>query len=382
MKMKRFIFLAISVFSLVACGNRENYEVAEYDPPTLPYYDNGDIYVSIANELIVLGDEWPIDAMLALPAGATADTPVPAVVIVAGSGSHSMDGTMGELDIYLDVANFLQENGVASIRHNRRFYQYPEAAFEGYTLYEEVMADALKALEVLLDDPRIDSDRIYLVGHSMGGFIAPRIHSLSEDAFNGLVLMAGTPRDMGTLLAEQVGNSIAEQREGIQYLADNFDPEEIYEILQMPLEDVELLVDDFEGLLEDFKRMLSTLAEMPAEEVRGTTMSLGLDAYWVRDQLLHPFSELVVDMDVDILVLQPERDFQVLADVDFVMLQEIFAGRDNAQFKLYPDLNHLFMSSIATNFTEHGAELVALMEMGGNMDAGMLGDIVNWIFNR
>jgi hypothetical protein len=36
----------------------------------------------------------------------------------------------------------------------------------------------------------------------------------------------------------------------------------------------------------------------------------------------------------------------VLADDDFKAFREILAGRDNITYKLYPDLNHCFVTAI------------------------------------
>ncbi|MCL2353974.1 MAG: alpha/beta fold hydrolase [Defluviitaleaceae bacterium] len=382
MKIKRFVFLtataAALTFALVGCGRNDDEEfpyddIVIYDalyrasnhetPPT---------EMSPSSEAITIGDEWPIDAMLALPAGASASTPVPAVVIVAGSGSHDMDGNVNNILAvrpYQDIANFLQENGIGSIRHNRRFYQHPEAAAAAnMTVYDEVMADALKALDVLLADPRVDNDRIYLLGHSMGGYLAPRIHALADQAFAGLIIMAGTPRSMGTLLIEQISNDI-------EFHRANTGPEDpLYELMLAQLAALE-------PMFEEFIALYAALADMPAEEAMETPIELmgGMSAYYLRDKLLNPFDEAVAGMDVDMFVMQPERDFQVRADTDFVLLQEILGGRDNVQFKLYPDLNHMFMPSTATNFTEHGQEIMTLT---GHMSEEVLGDIANWIFNR
>ena len=58
-----------------------------------------------------------------------------------------------------------------------------------FTVREEVIEDALLAVELLRADPRIDADKIYIIGHSMGGMLAPRIHADGGD-FAGLIIMA------------------------------------------------------------------------------------------------------------------------------------------------------------------------------------------------
>jgi hypothetical protein len=70
------------------------------------------------------------------------------------------------------------------------------------------------------------------------------------------------------------------------------------------------------------------------------------------------------------------RDFQTPVDPCFYLFEKILAGRDNATLKLYEDLNHVFMPSTATNFTEHGQEIAAGV---GPVYAPALQDIIDWI---
>ena len=44
--------------------------------------------------------------------------------------------------------------------------------------------------------------------------------------------------------------------------------------------------------------------------------------------------------------MQGEKDFQVLADDDFKRFKELLSERENTRFKLYPNLNHLFVDAI------------------------------------
>ena len=57
--------------------------------------------------------------------------------------------------------------------------------------------------ELLKKDSRIDKDSIYIIGHSMGAMLAPRIDAEGGD-YAGLILMAGTPRKIEEVLEEQL----------------------------------------------------------------------------------------------------------------------------------------------------------------------------------
>ncbi|MCL2569126.1 MAG: alpha/beta fold hydrolase [Oscillospiraceae bacterium] len=310
--------------------------------------------------IIGAGTAFPLSGILAMPDDLTG--PVPAVVIVSGSGPNDMDGSGIGAPIYRELAHYLAANGVAVIRNDKRTLTHGlqlVAEFgDSLTVWEESIEDALFAVALLREDPRIDPDRIYLVGHSLGGLLAPRIHEMGGD-FAGLILMAGSPRDLLEIAIEQVGDSIAAT-------------------LEMGLATEEDLTDLIEQL-EALREVSVSFAHLSIEEIKKTELPLfGGSAYYFYNLRQHPFERYAAHVTVPVLVLHPEKDFQVLADVDFVLLQEIFAGHENVEFRLYEGLNHAFMPTTATNFVEHAESVMT----PGHVDTVVFRDIVEWILSR
>jgi len=309
---------------------------------------------------IIIGEHtgYPLIGILSMPDDVT--DPVPAVVIVHGSGPSDMDGTIGGNRPYRDIAEFLAANGIAVIRADKRTYTHGAKIVQelgGYvTVWEESVEDALFATELLRTDGRIDENRIFIIGHSLGGMLAPRIHA-SNGNFAGIILMAATPRSFSELFIEQMRASVhAGVEEG---LIDE-------DAREAALEDIYYLAE-----------FLDTVAHMTAEEARITQVpGLGLWAYYLAELEAHSFEAYINRVNVPILVMQGNSDFQVLSTVDFMLLQELFDGRDNVSFNLYDGLDHLFMETTATNFVQHS---MIRMESPGHVDELVLQDIVDWI---
>jgi len=211
---------------------------------------------------------------------------------------------------------------------------------------------------MLRADPRVDENRVFILGHSLCGSIAPRIHAYGGN-FAGLILMAASPRCMLDVFIEQNTASIN------------------YSFAEGLIDEEAMLAALAE--LNTMAEMLASVSYMPIDEARTTHLpALGVWTYYFTDMQAHSFADYA-NIAVPIMVLQGGRDFQVLADVDFVMLQELFDWRDDVTFKLYENLNHSFMQSTAENFVQHAMEI---MQMSGNVYAAVLQDITYWIFTQ
>lgn len=152
-----------------------------------------------------------LSGSLRLPAG-VGDDPVPAALLIAGSGPVDRDGNAkrAPIGIQLALAGALARAGIASLRFDRRGISdgtdWREATFEGNT------GDAAAALEALATDPRIDASRLVVIGHSEGALHALRLASGRYGTRPAAaVLLSGTARRGDRVLvwqAEQIGPSL------------------------------------------------------------------------------------------------------------------------------------------------------------------------------
>ena len=148
------------------------------------------------------GTEYPLNGMLTFPDSLS--KPVPAVVLVHGSGPSDMDETVMKLTPFKDLAQGLAERGIASLRYDKRSFAHArKMAKADVTVKEETIDDALLAADVLKNEPHINRDRVFLLGHSMGAMLAPRIDAEGADV-KGLILMAGTPYRLEEVVLRQL----------------------------------------------------------------------------------------------------------------------------------------------------------------------------------
>ncbi|HBU11246.1 MAG TPA: alpha/beta hydrolase [Clostridiales bacterium] len=302
---------------------------------------------------IVFGEstEYLLDGILSIPDDA--DGRVPAVLLVHGSGPQDMDETISENKPFRDIAEYLAANGIAVFRYDKRTFSHGAKLVRDYggslTVEEETIKDALLAADLLKDDDRIDENKVFILGHSLGGMLAPRIHAEGGN-FAGIISLAGSPRSLLDIGYDQQMAYINEMPEGEEKTAA---------LAQM-------------GTADEQRSALNKLSD---EEAKAMEMAGGISFYYYKEMDAHPVSGYIEDIQVPFLIMQGEEDFQVYADKDYALWQELLAGRANASFKLYEGLNHLFIQSTSGSIAESQAEYA----VAGSVDSRVLADIAAWV---
>lgn len=259
--------------------------------------------------------DWPLPGTLTTPLGAG---PWPAVVLVHGSGPNDRDETIGPNKPFRDLALGLAGQGIAVLAYDKRTFTHQDRLAEAtdITVVTETVDDAVAAVDLLLAEPDlIDPGGIVVLGHSLGGMLAPRIAEAS-DGVAGLVIMAGSARPLEDLILEQ--SRYLAERDGTVTAAEE-------EALAELAVQVEAIRDP--GLDPS----------TPADQLLGVPASYWLD---LRD---HDPLATAAGLDLPMLVLQGERDYQVTME-DFALWEEALAGRDDVTFRSFPGLNHLMMA--------------------------------------
>lgn len=135
---------------------------------------------------------------LTVPAG---PGPHPGIVLVQGSGDNDRDYSLLGHRPFLVLADHLARHGVAALRYDERGAGASDADPLAATLDDEGQ-DAAASLRVLQAHPAVDAGGVGIVGHSMGGLLAPYVHDRIERAAF-LVLLAPPGADLGDVLLGQ-----------------------------------------------------------------------------------------------------------------------------------------------------------------------------------
>jgi alpha-beta hydrolase superfamily lysophospholipase len=308
-------------------------------PPAVPADASYD-----EREITVGEGERALPGTLALPKQQPAHG-VPAVVLVQGSGPTDRNETVAANRPFLDIARGLAAQGIATLRYDKRSFARPQEFSGNYTVDDETTDDAVAAVALLRRTPGIDPKRVFVLGHSQGGMLAPRIaNRAGKDNVAGLVLLAAPARSLLDIIPEQN-----------RYLA---------------MLDGTVSKDD-QAMLDGIAAEIALVRDgkpHPGALALGAPLS-----YWRGFDRIDPVAD-ARGTHLPMLLLQGGRDIQVV-DTDWQAWRKAFAHERQATFHHYPSLNHLGIAG-------SGPGTPMEYERPGHVDTQLITDIADWINHR
>jgi dienelactone hydrolase len=291
--------------------------------------------------------EWALPGTLSLPRGSG---PYAGVVLVHGSGPADRDETLPPNKPFRDLAWGLASQGIAVLRYEKRTHVYGDKIkgeqLATLTVKGETIDDALAAVALLRARPEVDPRQVFVLGHSLGGYLAPRIGA-ADPQLRGLVILAGSARPLEDILLDQMN---------YVYSLTISDAA----VRQKQLAALERQVE----LVKDPVR----LPTAPASD-----LPFGVPpAYWLDLNAYHP-EQVARALALPMLFLLGESDYQVTR-ADLQIWQGALAGRSDVQFIMYPGLGHTFMP------VEGGGKATpASYAVVGHVAEAVINEIANWV---
>ena len=208
---------------------------------------------------------------------------------------------------------------------------------------DETVDDALAAVALLRQTDGIDPNRVFVLGHSLGGYLAPRIAS-RDAGLTGLIILAGSTRSL-----------VDSVRMQSRYLA----------MLDGGLSEAD------EAALAELETVLQATENVQPGDDPATLLFNTPASYWLDLKEYDP-AALAAELALPMLILQGGRDYQVTLD-DFAGWEAALGHRDDVTLRVYPNLNHGFFAS------GEGPGAPAEYEQPGHVAAEVIEDIARWL---
>ncbi|HAS73783.1 MAG TPA: hypothetical protein DCS67_06530, partial [Clostridiales bacterium UBA8960] len=251
---------------------------------------------------------------------------------------------------FKDIAEGLTKKGIAVLRYDKRTYTHankyadPDVAND-VTIFNEVIDDARYAVDFIKTQPNIDATKIYILGHSLGGNQAPRIAEGRND-IAGLIIMGGNVTPIQDLMLYQ------------------------YEYLYSLEADLDEATDAlYKEQIQIVSEAVDAINSSELTLETDPSVTLGIPAkYWMDLRDYDP-TEIAIELDIPILVLQGGRDYQVPV-IEFEKWKSNLLSK--ADYRLYESLNHLFMYG-------EGTPGPGEYMNQSNVSEEMINDVAQWV---
>ncbi|WP_059042618.1 alpha/beta hydrolase family protein [Paenibacillus rubinfantis] len=311
-----------------------------------PAYEDSAAYTE--REVTVGEGAMALPGTLTLPAAG--EGPFPAVVLVHGSGTNDRDEAIGGGKPFRDLAVGLAAQGIAVLRYDKVTYEhtFKVAADPKFTLKKETVDDALKAVALLKKTPEVDVSRIFVAGHSQGGYAMPLITAGDSNGdIAGTILLSGPSGKFADVLAEQQAELVSR----VKQLGQDTTP---YEQQAAVYTSIAAMVNDPQYTVDHMPE------QFPIQP-----------AYWWFEQKNYVPAELAKQQSGPMLILQGENDWQVTMK-QFAGWKTALQNRKDVTFKSYPQVNHLLAKA-------DGLSIGAEYAQPSNVSKEIIDDISAWV---
>ena len=250
----------------------------------------------------------------------------PAVILLSGSGAPDRDGYALGIPILGQLAGALADAGMLAVRYDKRGYGQSGGRAESATI-GDFAEDARAVLRWLREREDVDRDRVALVGHSEGAWVA-LLAAAREGRFAAVVSIAGASTTGAELVLEQ-------QQHALEALALTPAEHERRVALQKQIQNAVLTGRGWEGV-------------PPALRAQA-------DTPWFQSLLAYEPDEVLEDLDQPLLMVHGDLDRQVpVAHADrLAALAREESDSRSIELVIVRGINHLLVPAETGEVSEY-----------------------------
>ncbi len=241
----------------------------------------------------------------------------PVVIMVHGSGPHDRNCSIGKNKIFQDIALQLVQKGIAVFLYDKRTYVYQfidPFPIDSMDYNSETVDDAVEAFYVIKKIKELDSNRVFIAGHSQGAMCAPLIAKQCK-GLKGLMLLAAPGRSLLEILPEQMDYILSVTPE-----ENRLEVEKINTAIKWQVKN---------AMKPDLTLKSKTMLPFGAKP-----------KYWLFDRNYKVLEE-GKKLTLPIVLLQGGRDYNVTKK-DYDLWVEAMKGKPNFKSQWIENLDHMF----------------------------------------
>jgi pimeloyl-ACP methyl ester carboxylesterase len=274
--------------------------------------------------VVIQANGFNLAGTITKPAGAKG--PVPAVILVGGSGPTDRDETVAGIPVFGHLARDLSAAGFFVVRYDKRGVGLSGGRTESVNIYD--YAEDVRSVFWWLEKRKdVDKKRITVIGHSEGAAVS-LIAAAKERDIARLVLMAGLSTTGADLVLEQQKHALS-----LLQITDGERRERTE--LQTSINQAVITGKGWDKIPEYLRR--------------------AADTPWFLSFLTFDASKAMKDVRQPILIVQGELDKQVPPHHADALAEDARARKDKADVQVVkiPGVNHLFVPATTGEVSEY-----------------------------
>ena len=380
------LLAVIVIFSSSMLDNSTfNYSTSAIAQPFIQTVKHRDLVIDLGNGI-------QTNAQLTFPA--VGNGPFPGMLLVHGSGPVDMNETLSpDSKPFWQITQYLSERGFAVLRYDKRGVGENGTILDtnvwGNATFDDLKNDAARALDVLIEQPEVDPNRITLIGHSEGTVIIPRlVIDLNNDNNNtsagnltkiaNIVLMGVGAQNLIDIMHFQVvdnpllyAHQVLDKKQSGSFSVQQ--PIEIPPLSQIVATHFgNSSTSEYVDIESQLRPLLErTFENITSGDTEARCPATGICPVWVRSHAeLEPTLDVIgnVSDSTSILMMNGENDSQSSVQQAFLLVQKLTeVNHPDHTLITYPDLGHVFSPS-----TQWFTEL-------GPMEEYVLSDLYRWL---
>jgi len=317
-------FFTSSIFLVFSLGILGQEKEGNTQNPVKPYpYTSENVFFINKS-----ADSIRLAGTLTIPKDTT-DPPV--AILISGSGSQNRDSEIARHKPFLVLSDYLTRNGIAVLRYDDRGVAESEGELKE-TTSEDFATDLEAAISFLKKRKDIDANKIGLIGHSEGGFIAP------GNGVSGKKVLLSQARETLVMLGSSK-----------EYIEVDAKSREIIK---------DVIVTKAKEKLKEYSETLTEKEKIYFTQVRTDYL---VTAYagsnWFRYFIKTDPHQFISKVSVPVLAINGSKDMQVLSALNLNGFEVGLAKARNKDYtvKELDGLNHLFQKADTGAISEYAS---------------------------
>ncbi|MEU8899489.1 alpha/beta fold hydrolase [Nocardia sp. NPDC048505] len=267
--------------------------------------------------------------------------PFPAVLLITGSGPQDRNEELMGHKPFLLLADTLTRAGYAVLRADDRGVGGTGGDLDDAN-YDDLSADAAAGVSFLRARADIDKNRVGLLGHSEGGYLAPKVAARPDSGVAFLISMAGPSVPGRDVLIEQNRVILG---------AGGASPEEIDKQVRFVTEWSEALV---RGDLAAAKQVQVRQNEtVPVEQRQSEAAMNAMNSKYMAAFLAYDPGPDLAALRIPVFSFFGDKDLQVPPAQSAQRMREVLAANPDQTVRVYPGLNHLMQPAPTGQLSEY-----------------------------